>query len=92
MKLQTTWNCSVSVQLATTSDESTYEDEVVLVSNVGDSNGSNLADQGVESKADHGGDTDTLGSSPGVEDLCGYDPYMMLVRVISGGSTGSKLT
>ena len=33
-----------------------------------------LADEGVEGEADHGGDRDTFGTGPRVEDLGGDDP------------------
>jgi len=54
---------------------STYDEEVVpLITDSAHSNGCCLTDHGVERKADHAGDRDTLRSSAGIEDLSGNNP------------------
>ena len=50
------------------------EQVVVPISNVRHCRVGDLADEGVEGEADHGGDRDTFGAGPRVEDLGGDDP------------------
>ena len=50
------------------------EQEIVPISNVRHCRAGDLANEGVEGEADHGGDRDTFGTGPRVEDLGGDDP------------------
>ena len=54
MRLQTTWDRSVSWvrSWGEGGPEETYEENVVTPANVGDGNGSDLADEGVEGEAE----------------------------------------
>jgi hypothetical protein len=50
------------------------EQVVIPIPNIGHGGIGDLADEGVEGKGDHGGDRDTFGAGPRVEDLGGDDP------------------